>query len=1112
MAQQGSSVTLSADGNTAIVSGLQNYYNVYLLYTRTNGRWNVTHVFSAGIGSIASQNDVSLSADGNTVLIGKEVGVSGPVALYKRNNNIWTDGKTLNDSVGSTVALSADGKTAILGRQSRGGNYGGGGYTPRGLTIMKFINNTWQAQAVPDVPADSARYAVYQRPQIDEYGNDIPQEPQYYNAYTGKPGNLVAISADGKTAASVSFGLYGRYNYVFQIPYTVIYVLKPTGWAVETKILQDVRYIKLSADGNTFIAGGAVYQRTAGMWTKQEGVHGTALSADGNTVLAAGEHLIAFTRNGSTWTQREVPAETPPADVDQYSNTSCALSADGSTAFFGVPGDKTVPIYAANGDFDNYAGSVTAFGTTLYNPLDHATTITFSNTTDTSTTLSWPRGDGTTKRAVFLKMGTDGLPAVINGTAYVADSLFMSTGISKPTGSVAAKGWYCVYNGTGGYVNIKGLKTGTTYTASIVEYTGNTGSETYQVTGVTTRVTTSIVAPNYYTQISTAPGKIPATTRDIVSYSAFGPVPVGVAIFVKEIIKKDGVYPSDYNEIPLPGTTAYMANFKFGAGDQIHNSGWFCVYNGAYSTDRLIITGLQPGAYYRIAGVNYNGSKTEPVYTEPGYMMYSGETFKTAYLDPPSGYATALAFTNTTATSTTLSWTKGNGGLRAVFIGVKGNALPVPADFTTYKANAAIGSGTQLGTSGWYCVYNGAGSTVNISNLLAGTTYRAEVIEYNGDPGSERYLISRFAPLDVTTPKVSPTVQASGVTFAGTTGTSTTVSWTNGNGAGRAVFVSNSAIGAPLPAEIYYAGGPKFNNGTQIGNSGWYCIYNGTGTTANISQLINGQTYRVAVVEYNGTLAAPKYLTAAITPANFTTPIEAPTGYAVSLTFTNTAATSTTLSWLSSNGAARAVFMRLGTSGVLPAINGMTYQPGAFGAGTQVGNSGWYCIYNGTGNTVNITGLSAKTNYRAVVIEYNGSGANSVYNISRYNGANVATTAMPVVLSANLKPVMAAQDVLANEPAPAEVNIHQGMSPNADGINDVFTIDNITAYPDNTVKIMNTNGDVIYSATGYDNSSKVFDGHAANGTMQKAGTYFYALAYKKGAEVIRKTGYLVIKI
>ncbi|MDB4919274.1 gliding motility-associated C-terminal domain-containing protein, partial [Mucilaginibacter sp.] len=51
-----------------------------------------------------------------------------------------------------------------------------------------------------------------------------------------------------------------------------------------------------------------------------------------------------------------------------------------------------------------------------------------------------------------------------------------------------------------------------------------------------------------------------------------------------------------------------------------------------------------------------------------------------------------------------------------------------------------------------------------------------------------------------------------------------------------------------------------------------------------------------------------------------------------------------------------------------------------------------------------------------------------------------------------------------------------------------------------------------YEAKGYDNATKVFDGHAStNGKLQQAGTYFYSLTYKAGAETKYKTGYLVLK-
>jgi gliding motility-associated-like protein len=92
------------------------------------------------------------------------------------------------------------------------------------------------------------------------------------------------------------------------------------------------------------------------------------------------------------------------------------------------------------------------------------------------------------------------------------------------------------------------------------------------------------------------------------------------------------------------------------------------------------------------------------------------------------------------------------------------------------------------------------------------------------------------------------------------------------------------------------------------------------------------------------------------------------------------------------------------------------------------------------------------------------------------------------------------------------VVIHQGVSPNGDGIDDFLQIDNITNCPDNKLMIMNRNGQLIYEAKGYDNSSKVFDGHSnKNGQMQLPGTYFYQLDYTVNGITKHKTGFLVLK-
>jgi gliding motility-associated-like protein len=92
------------------------------------------------------------------------------------------------------------------------------------------------------------------------------------------------------------------------------------------------------------------------------------------------------------------------------------------------------------------------------------------------------------------------------------------------------------------------------------------------------------------------------------------------------------------------------------------------------------------------------------------------------------------------------------------------------------------------------------------------------------------------------------------------------------------------------------------------------------------------------------------------------------------------------------------------------------------------------------------------------------------------------------------------------------IQVHQGVSPNGDGVNDFLQIDNISQYPDNKLMIMNRNGQLVFETQGYDNSSKVFDGHSnKNGQMQLPGTYFYQLDYTVSGITKHKTGFIVLK-
>ncbi|WP_437395576.1 gliding motility-associated C-terminal domain-containing protein [Flagellimonas lutimaris] len=90
----------------------------------------------------------------------------------------------------------------------------------------------------------------------------------------------------------------------------------------------------------------------------------------------------------------------------------------------------------------------------------------------------------------------------------------------------------------------------------------------------------------------------------------------------------------------------------------------------------------------------------------------------------------------------------------------------------------------------------------------------------------------------------------------------------------------------------------------------------------------------------------------------------------------------------------------------------------------------------------------------------------------------------------------------ANNPGgDSEFEIFTGITPNSDGFNDYFRIQGIENYPDNTLKIFNRWGTLVYEAEGYGLGNKLFFGVSeGRATIQKkktlpSGTYFYILTF-----------------
>ena len=97
------------------------------------------------------------------------------------------------------------------------------------------------------------------------------------------------------------------------------------------------------------------------------------------------------------------------------------------------------------------------------------------------------------------------------------------------------------------------------------------------------------------------------------------------------------------------------------------------------------------------------------------------------------------------------------------------------------------------------------------------------------------------------------------------------------------------------------------------------------------------------------------------------------------------------------------------------------------------------------------------------------------------------------------------------------VVVYNAVTPNGDGAYDVLTIENIENFPNNSVRIYNRWGVLVFSTRAYNTQGNTFDGTSegratvARDNKLPTGTYFYILEYETTDGVMRQqTGYLYL--
>jgi hypothetical protein len=311
--QFGFSVALSSEaGATALIGspGDNGKVGAAWVFTRSGSTWTQQGEKLTGGGEIGAGESggkgefgysVALSADGNTALIGGRATLGvGAAWVFTRSGSTWTQqgekltggGESGEGEFGSSAALSSDGNTALIGGPGDNGKVGA-------AWVFTREGSSWKQQGAKLTGGG-------------ETGK-------------GELGRSVALSSDGNTA------LIGGPGDNASVGAAWVFTRSGSTWT------QQGAKLTLFFEGSGEIGAGEVGSSVA-------------LSSDGNTALLGGPGDNAkvgaawvFTRSGTTWTPQggKLTAKSPEEIGSGQFGSSVALSSkEGNSALIGGPADN----------------------------------------------------------------------------------------------------------------------------------------------------------------------------------------------------------------------------------------------------------------------------------------------------------------------------------------------------------------------------------------------------------------------------------------------------------------------------------------------------------------------------------------------------------------------------------------------------------------------------------------------------------------------------------------------------------------------------------------------------------------------------------------------------
>jgi hypothetical protein len=341
------------------------------------------------------------------------------------------------------------------------------------------------------------------------------------------------------------------------------------------------------------------------------------------------------------------------------------------------------------------------------------------------------------------------------------------------------------------------------------------------------------------------------------------------------------------------------------------------------------------------------------------------------------------SFTASTCVTGDLNWTN-PGAVNTILIFAKaGSAITTGTptnNESTYTANPAFGSGTAYQNDATaFCVYKSTttGTTASITGLTPGVTYHFLAYNVNGTTYSAVHAFSGSTPAlaDITTLTAAPDNGQISLT------------WNNPSCFDEILIVAkptSTIAGTPTGDGTAYTADANFSGAGTTFDATGKVVYKNNTSSVTVTGLTNGTTYFFRAYTRKGTTwSAGSEISAipyeAVSGGTFNTDICLTIGTA---SWTNPATVSTII-----------VFAKAGSAiNSTPPTNSITtYTANSdfSGAGTVYQHdASAKCVYKGTGNSLNLTGLTAGTTYHFLVFNANGTSYSLPHT---FNGSTLTT-------------------------------------------------------------------------------------------------------------------------